>query len=240
MTRNQSFFAAAVFVIVLFLIFLFTAVGEDLLCWIEDHSGLASWVQAFGALALIGITVWLHFLGDRRNKIDSENRKQGERDSAKLFILRNSAAFNSIDMVLLSHALNNYSEKNRGKGSTLFFFPTVEMFINLKRHVDQMTLDFHELMTLQVYQGVPEILAVHIYKLNITTGRISNTFCKSDRLIERLDYFINSNKKKFDVFECFELEDLEINLKFLVPHLMNIVKELKSNMDDMKRDIFGI
>lgn len=53
MTENKSFIAAAVFVTLLFFIFLFTAIGDEILCWINNNDGLASWVQAIGAISAI-------------------------------------------------------------------------------------------------------------------------------------------------------------------------------------------
>lgn len=35
-------------------------------CWIESHPGLASWVQAVGSVAAIGVAIWLSG-GDRRH-----------------------------------------------------------------------------------------------------------------------------------------------------------------------------
>ncbi|WP_303230465.1 hypothetical protein [Comamonas kerstersii] len=58
MTSNQSFLAATLFVAALFLIILITAIGDKLLCWINENSGLASWVQAIGSVAAIGGIWW--------------------------------------------------------------------------------------------------------------------------------------------------------------------------------------
>jgi hypothetical protein len=32
---------------------------ESVSCWIEHHPGLASWVQALGAIAALGIAIWI-------------------------------------------------------------------------------------------------------------------------------------------------------------------------------------
>lgn len=42
---------------------------EVVSCWIESHPGLASWVQAIGAIAALGIAIWIpnrQHLADRR------------------------------------------------------------------------------------------------------------------------------------------------------------------------------
>lgn len=40
------------------------------LCWIESNSGLASWLQAFGSLVAIGITLYLW-----RNDVAGRNKQ---------------------------------------------------------------------------------------------------------------------------------------------------------------------
>lgn len=58
MTREQSFIAAAVFFGFFVLWFLWGAVGESVICWIEKHPGMASWVQALGSLGAIFAIWW--------------------------------------------------------------------------------------------------------------------------------------------------------------------------------------
>jgi len=46
---------------------------DRILCWIESNSGLASWLQAFGSLVAIGITLylWRHDVADRNKQSKS-------------------------------------------------------------------------------------------------------------------------------------------------------------------------
>lgn len=39
----------------------FLAIWEGFLCWVELHPGMASWVQAAGAIAAIGIAIWIPY-----------------------------------------------------------------------------------------------------------------------------------------------------------------------------------
>jgi len=70
MTRQQSFIAAAVFVGFFVLWFLWAAVGPSVICWIEDHPGIASWVQAVGSISAI----WFAFYVARYQAILSEKK----------------------------------------------------------------------------------------------------------------------------------------------------------------------
>ncbi|POB95054.1 hypothetical protein CRN53_08615 [Vibrio vulnificus] len=46
---------------------------DELLCWIETNSGLASWLQAFGSLIAIGLTLflWRHDVASRNKQDES-------------------------------------------------------------------------------------------------------------------------------------------------------------------------
>lgn len=47
---------------------------EAVVCWIEAHPGLASYVQAIGAIAAIGVAIWLA-------RLDAANRRKAEREA---------------------------------------------------------------------------------------------------------------------------------------------------------------
>lgn len=69
MTRDQSFIAAVVFVSFFVLWFLWAAVGDELLCWIEKHPGLAVWVQAIFAI----ISIWAAFFMSNLNYLKEKH-----------------------------------------------------------------------------------------------------------------------------------------------------------------------
>ncbi|EKT4476591.1 hypothetical protein QEL91_002264 [Pseudomonas putida] len=49
---------------------------ESILCWVEAHPGLASWVQAFGSIAAILVAIWLSGRESRyRMHIERQARK---------------------------------------------------------------------------------------------------------------------------------------------------------------------
>ncbi|UZE30275.1 hypothetical protein [Pseudomonas asplenii] len=46
-------------------------IWDSISCWIESHPGLASWVQAAGAIAAIGIAIWIPY---RQRAKEAEER----------------------------------------------------------------------------------------------------------------------------------------------------------------------
>lgn len=58
MKCDKSFIAASLLLVLTILIFLFAFVGDELLCWIEGHPGLAAWMQAIFAIG----SIWAVFL----------------------------------------------------------------------------------------------------------------------------------------------------------------------------------
>lgn len=72
MTRSQSFIASALFLVVLFFLLLLTAVGKELLCWVNANAGLAAWIQAFGSIfAIVGaflVVFCSHKLNEKANR----------------------------------------------------------------------------------------------------------------------------------------------------------------------------
>lgn len=84
MTREQSFIAAAVFVSFFVLWFLWAAVGQSALCWIESHPGTASWVQAIGGL--LAIIFAGRFVGRQIKHAEFQQRRlQLESDEASVW-----------------------------------------------------------------------------------------------------------------------------------------------------------
>ena len=47
---------------------------EVVSCWIESHPGLASWVQAFGSIAALGIAIWVGS-SQRRAQMKADREK---------------------------------------------------------------------------------------------------------------------------------------------------------------------
>ncbi|WP_404483480.1 hypothetical protein ABWL43_18405 [Pseudomonas sp. HT11] len=81
---------------------------EVVSCWIESHPGLASWVQAFGSIAALGIAIWV---------ASSQRRAQmrADRDKSKLMLSlvktlaarsRRAVEFSSKERINLLASLN--------------------------------------------------------------------------------------------------------------------------------------
>ncbi|WET08657.1 hypothetical protein P3S72_19375 [Pseudomonas sp. D3] len=60
----------------------FLAIWEGFLCWVELHPGLASWVQAFGAIAAI-LVAMLIASSQARNQIKREKEDASQRSLAQ-------------------------------------------------------------------------------------------------------------------------------------------------------------
>lgn len=78
MTPNQSFVAASLFVAAMFLLLFLTAIGEELLSWINANAGLASWVQAIGSIAAIIGALYISRYESKliqRQRIDEQKSK---------------------------------------------------------------------------------------------------------------------------------------------------------------------
>ncbi len=84
MTRDQSFIAAVVFVSFFVLGFLWAAVGDELLCWIEKHPGLAVWVQAIFAI----ISIWAAFFMSNLNYLKEKHDDLKIHDDYRIEYLR--------------------------------------------------------------------------------------------------------------------------------------------------------
>lgn len=84
MTREQSFIASTMFVGFFVVWFLWAAVGQSVLCWIESHPGTASWVQAIGGL--LAIIFAGRFVGKQIRHAEFQQRRfQLESDEASVW-----------------------------------------------------------------------------------------------------------------------------------------------------------
>lgn len=54
---------------------------EVVFCWIEGHPGLASWIQAIGALVAIGIAIWIP------NRQRLSDRKEAQKKEKTLLLV---------------------------------------------------------------------------------------------------------------------------------------------------------
>lgn len=79
MNQQQSFIAAACFLIILFLVFFSFAVGEEVLFWINNNSGLATWIQGIGSILVI------YAMYSQTKKDIQERRRERELNEKKDF-----------------------------------------------------------------------------------------------------------------------------------------------------------
>lgn len=105
MTSTQAAIGGGVLIGCFALWFLWAAVGESILCWIESHSGMASWVQAVGAITAIGIAF---FVARYQSKLAEKKSLAERRNRAKAY----SVAINKVKEYFqkIKLVLNNYDE----------------------------------------------------------------------------------------------------------------------------------
>jgi hypothetical protein len=60
--------------------------------WIEGHPGLASWVQAFGSIAALGIAIWVAS-SQRRDQMKAAEKTERDKVDALIAVVESAAMF---------------------------------------------------------------------------------------------------------------------------------------------------
>ncbi|UST66043.1 hypothetical protein NF673_09930 [Pseudomonas moraviensis] len=61
-------------------------------CWIEGHPGLASWVQAFGSIAAIGIAIWVAY-SQRKAQLKMTEKIARDKVEALIAVVESASVF---------------------------------------------------------------------------------------------------------------------------------------------------
>lgn len=133
MTRSQSVIASALFLVVLFFLLLLTAVGKELLCWVNENDGLASWTQAIGSIfAILGGAYYVRY------QFNLQERSKREAASGLLmeFFVQLSFLKNSVEDIC--NPINEETNKVDVKSFSclIFFFEELLNHLNSIRKED--------------------------------------------------------------------------------------------------------
>lgn len=236
MTSNQSFVAASLFVVVLFFLLFFTAIGEQLLCWINKNSGLATWVQAVGALAIVWATYQLHYETKKKLDIEVEERRNIEIAKAKFFLVKNSENFIKIDVFS-----NHIDCQIRSCSQDFVAFKSVEFFRNIFRYIDDLKEVNKNFTGLLSENLVPDICIENIYQIVILTKNVTSQLehmLGQTNVYNTLAMIGNISKINNDPIEKNNAEYLEEYLKPWVKHITNLENELSNEKKLLEKLVF--
>lgn len=224
MTQNQSFIAAALFVVVLFISLLLSAVGDDLLCWINKNSGLAAWVQAIGALAIVWATYQLHYETKRKLDLEVKDRKHIERTKAKFFLVEMSDYFLKIDVFVF-----HIDSKIKLCEKEYVEYKSVEFFRGMFSQIEALDVVDKKLTELLASNSVPDICFENIYQIALISRRIIKSFSamtgQAD-VYNTLALIGDIHKIKIDPIEKSNAEFLEAYIEPWVRGITNLKNEL--------------
>lgn len=233
MTPNQSMVAAAAFVGVFVIWFLWVALDIPPPFTLLAHRDAATWVQAIGSLVMVGISVFIFYAGESRREAERHEEKRLDLDEARFFFLRNGNSFTSIYAYAFTNYMIYYNPNHRGKGQTLFYYPAVNLFSKIYPEIEKLYREFNEFMQMQVPMGVPRTCIAHIDKHQRIVNQLY-TIIESNRLhIERIKTICNRPGKIIDYYELESLSEMDNVLEYYIPHLKKLNLELVDAQNDL-------
>lgn len=213
-------------------------VGVSLGNVISDNSAnIASWVQAIGALIMVGISVSIFVIGEsRRNKEKDEEMKLLV-DEAKFFLLRHASAFIGVYTYAFGNQLEFYKPERRGSGQNLASFPAVTLFMQVTPQIERLHADFQEFMQMQVPMGVPKLCISHIHKHCTIVSQINNILDVNRLNLQKIIELKQSYFCDLDDNSLMIATELEENFSMYIPYLVKYNNELKNAHETMLKEI---
>lgn len=205
----------------------------------DNSANIASWVQAIGALIMVGISVSIFVIGENRRNEEKKEERDLLIDEAKFYLLRHGSAFLGIYTYAFSSQLIFYRPENRGRGNTLFHFPAVSLFIHMIPQIQQLHAEFQEFMQMQVPMGVPKLCVGHIHQHYSIVTLINNILDSNKLNVEKIRTLEKSRNTAYEQPELSILEEMEDHLSLYVPHLIKLNNELKIAHEKMLKEIFN-
>lgn len=236
MTPNQSFIAAALFVVVLFISLFLSVVGDDLLCWINKNSGLAAWVQAVGALAIVLATYQLHY--ETKSKLDLEvkNRKHIEKTKAQFFLVEIGDLFLKIDLFVY-----HIDSKIEFCQKEYVEYKAVEFFRGMSSQIEALEAVDKKLTKLFESNSVPDICIENIYQIVLILRKIIKSFSSmtgQTDVYNTLALIGDVYKIKSDPIDKLNADFLEPYLDPWVKGITNLKKELAEQNHSLTQLVF--
>ncbi|WP_434603611.1 hypothetical protein J3P91_09445 [Pseudomonas sp. Z4-7] len=87
---------------------------EVVSCWIEGHPGLASWVQAFGSIAALGIAIWVAS-SQRSAQLKTADKIARDKVAALIAVVESASIFATILSVFIERKPSSFAFKESWK-----------------------------------------------------------------------------------------------------------------------------
>lgn len=238
MTPQQSFIAAAIFLSSLVAVLLLAAVGEKLLNWISTYSGLAAWLQAIGALAIVYATYELHNSTRRELRHEANERKRIEKIKTKFFVIQNREIFGNIQMFLSSI---EYSKTFKHIPSVKY--PSVEYYRVVNRHLDVLTRSNSELSKLFTNNYIPDSCLGYVYEINFHLRQLVDQFTSTvghSNIANTLKMIGTIKEINDDPLEDANADFLEKHLAYSVKSFDDKAELIRHQLEGMMNNIFNV
>ena len=227
MTPNQSMVAAALFIGFFATWFFWNALEFPTLIELLRHKDAAAWVQAIGALIMVGLTVALFYLGEYRRNEERLEEKKLEMDEAKFYFLLNGASFTTIYTYPLPNQFTFYDPNKIGERGTILHYPAVFLFMQVYPQLEKLHAEFQEFMIMQVPLGVPRLCVSHIEGHRRVVSQIYNVVTANKFYIDKIEEYKDIRGLSIDGYDQIIFEEMEVVLKYYIPHLQRLTSELK-------------
>lgn len=87
---------------------------EVVSCWIEGHPGLASWVQAVGSIAALGIAIWVAS-SQRSAQLKTADKIARDKVSALIAVVESASMFATVLSVFIERKPSSFAFKESWK-----------------------------------------------------------------------------------------------------------------------------
>lgn len=213
-------------------------VGVSLGNVISDNSAnIASWVQAIGALIMVGISVSIFVIGESRRNKEKEEEMKLLVDEAKFFLIRHGSAFTGVYTYAFGNQLAFYKPDRSGEGKSLASFPAVTLFMQVIPQIERLHADFQEFMQMQVPMGVPKLCISHIHKHCTLVSQINSILDANRHNVQKIIELQKSYFCNLDDYELIMVKELEEQLGMYIPYLVKYNNELKNAHETMLKEI---
>lgn len=170
MKCDRSFFAASLLLSLTILIFLFSFVGEDLLCWIERHSGLASWVQAVGSISVILVMFYQVHKEIAEKRLERSMNEETMLFKTMLFLRRKHLlrSLNTLFCNYKKYKNNIFSEEGKFAYPAIFFIRITEsnvtsVYADFQQITDDELEKYATLEIIRIRESINELNAVYSF-----------------------------------------------------------------------------
>ena len=193
----------------------------------ENSSNIASWLQAIGGLIMVGITVALYYLGEKRRDEERSEEKQLEVDEAKFYFLNHAGLFMSVPTYGITNQINYFKNVGSGRRGNISNYPAVFLFNQIYPQIERLQSELQEFMCMQVPLGIPRMCITHVDKHKRIINEIFSLAALSKFHLDKLEGLSDIRKPFTDEYMVFHLEQAEDHLKHYVPRLQLLTKEFE-------------